>query len=436
MHDGSSIELGQLGYLEDENGNEVGLPADSPWRFDLRKYCEVVAYHEDPAEVVSPTIVNAYAANAKAVNEEDKRYHNRRKSLIEPETLKRWIDLGYRDDLGRDVVIFDTGFDWSMDTSAIYAAGHIPGAHHVQPTTFYANRSEGTIGFGAGVLEGAAMDAFIQPYGIDENTAVVFTGNHVWGTVRAYWTFRYWGFSQEQLFVLNGRANGGTSVWTDAGYSLQTAAPPMPIASTFSVSEWPGNMDTVRATTQEFMMVVTGDVPFSLVADARSEEEWNVDVIAPDTNIFGFRVKDSVWYTWGNALEGGEDGDHVFRSAAELVEDLDDAGITSDVVPYTFCQGGGRAAVLFFVFEEILGRPSKMHDGSSMELGQMGHLNDGMGADLGLPEDSPWRFDTDTYCDEILYSDPADVVPVVVIDAYAGAAVGVNETDKAYYTGD
>ena len=68
-------------------------------------------------------------------------------------------------------------------------------------------------------------------------------------------------------------------VWDkDAGYELQTEVPPDPSPSTFSVSECPGNMDAVRASTEEFFKAAEGAIPNAVVVDARPVEDWNADV--------------------------------------------------------------------------------------------------------------------------------------------------------------
>jgi len=434
IHDGSSRELGQLGHMTDDEGNAIGLPEDSPWRFDLRRYCDVIAYN-DPSAVIPPVVVDAYADRADAVNTQDSLYHERVSSLLSADRLKNWIDDGYVDDFGRDVVVLDTGFDWDFDTRLDYESGHIPGAHYVDPLAFYEMvdlRMDGPILAPGMVPDGEKMDAFVQGYGIDENTVVVFTGNHVWGPVRAYWAFRYWGFAQDQLFVLDGRASGEQSVWTAAGYELETEEPAAPEPSDFSVGELEGNMDLVRATTQEFFMAAEGSVPGAAIIDARSEDEWEADVAAPVTNAFAFRVKGSVWYNWAEVLEDGEDGNHVFEPAAAISAELEALGVDRAASIYSFCQAGGRAAVIFFVCDGILGRPVKIHDGSSMELGQLAHLEDGSGADLCLPEDSPWRFDLGKYCEIIRYTSPISVIPPIVIDPYAESAGLVNYLDALY----
>lgn len=364
----------------------------------------------------------------------------KRTSLLSPETLNAWIENGYQDDFGRKVVILDTGFDWSLDNRSAYEAGHIPGAHYISPVAFYNGgnlRSDGPVLIPFMVTDGPSMDELLQSLGIERQTVVVFTGNHIWGSARAYWVFRYWGFSRHQLYILDGMANGPFSVWEEAGFELQTIEPVAPQPSTFSVSELCGNMDNSRASTQEFFEVSSGADPDRRVIDARSEGEYNGLLIPPpsgsvNTDVFGFRVKDSIWYNWANALIDGESGDHRFKSAEALAGELAQIGISPETLPYAFCYAGGRGAVLYFVFDGILRRPAKLHDGSSMELGQLGYLEDTLGNPLALPADSPWRFDQEIYLDIIHYNAAENVLPPLVLDPYAPRADLINETDKAY----
>lgn len=72
-YDGSSIEMGQLANWPDNTSTEI-LPADSPWRADLYDYMERITYN-NPLNVVGPVVVDAYAPNANAINEEDKLYY-------------------------------------------------------------------------------------------------------------------------------------------------------------------------------------------------------------------------------------------------------------------------------------------------------------------------------------------------------------------------
>lgn len=378
--------------------------------------------------------------------------HANVKQLLSPHELKAWIDNGYLTNNNRKVVILDTGWDWSnpptCDQLAFYESGHIPGAYYVPGSMLYGGnfglpRTDGPINVQGLVPNGPLMDVIIQSLGIDKDTVIVFTGSEVWNTTRAYWVFRYWGFSRNQLFILNGEANGydtfqssplWRSVWEDAGYELETQEPELPEPSTFSVSEFKGNMDKVRASTEEFFMVAEGAIPNAVVFDSRAQYDWNAIIPIPgwnDTHVFAFRVKNSIWVNQAEFFVENANGTHVFKSKVNIIKMLKDRD--KNILryrPYSFCLGGGWATVCFFAYDAILKRPAKIHDGSLLELGQLGFLQD-----LALPEDSPWRFDTSRYCSIIHYNDPLNVIPPDIVDAYAPSANLVNEEDQDYYVG-
>jgi 3-mercaptopyruvate sulfurtransferase SseA len=229
-------------------------------------------------------------------------------SLLSPQQLKGWIDNGYKDERGYKVVILDTSYPPTARTD--YLAGHIPGAFYVD----YANelvktRSDGPMMVSLMVNNGPQMDALVQKFGIDKNSVVVFTGHHMYWMTRAYWTFRYWGFPQDRLFVLNGKATTAKSVWTAAGYALDTVEPPLPAPSTFSVSSLTGNMDAVRAPLEEMLKIAQGIVPNTIIEDTRAESEWTATVTPTFARAFEYRFNNSVWRPWELELAGTNVGD-------------------------------------------------------------------------------------------------------------------------------
>lgn len=260
-------------------------------------------------------------------------------SLLSPEQLKIFIDNGYkvgnyqrsedRGLRGNKVVILNVS-----PGRIAYDAGHIPGAHFVSiMTDLHQTRTDGPIMVNLMVADGPQMDAHIQKYGIDDKTTVVFTTNNILWAVRAYWTYRYWGFPQDHLFVLDGKGTTADSVWTAAGYTLETEEPPLPSPSNFSVSSWPSNVDEVRASLEEFLDVAAGNVPDSIVIDVRGPNEWNA--LPPATRAFEFRVKNSIWREW-NTQELVGDGSHKLRPIADIQAELEAAGATRDKTAYPF----------------------------------------------------------------------------------------------------
>jgi 3-mercaptopyruvate sulfurtransferase SseA len=258
-------------------------------------------------------------------------------SLLSPSTLKTWIDNGYVDDRGNKVVILDTSFGGSARSD--YDAGHIPGAHYVDfASELLKTRSDGPIEVALMVADGPQFDAHIQKYGIDDSTTVVFTGHHIFWTTRAYWTYRYWGFPQDHLFVLDGKATTANSVWTAAGYALETTEPALPAPSSFSVAAFAGNQDAVRAPLEEFLSVASGGVANAKIVDTRAAAEWNAD--PPATRAFEFRAKNSIWREWSEELVGADytektTGSHVLRPIEDITAELEAAGLNANTTIYT-----------------------------------------------------------------------------------------------------
>jgi thiosulfate/3-mercaptopyruvate sulfurtransferase len=229
-------------------------------------------------------------------------------SLLSPQQLKSWIDNGYKDERGYKVVVLDTSFGPTARSD--YDSGHIPGAFYVDfANELVKTRSDGPMMVSLMAPDGPQMDALVQKFGIDNNSVVVFTGHHMYWMTRSYWTFRYWGFPQNRLFVLNGKATTANSVWAAAGYTLQTTQPPLPTPSTFSVSSLTGNMDSVRAPLEEMLKIAQGLVPNTIIEDTRAESEWNAVVTPTFARAFEYRWNNSIFRPWELELAGTNVGD-------------------------------------------------------------------------------------------------------------------------------
>lgn len=178
-------------------------------------------------------------------------------ALIEAETLKSYIDNGYVTPDGKKVLILFA----SDNSSTINGIGKsIAGAYPLPVNeVFFGSRSDGPVVDGAMVVDGAGMDKVIREYGIDANTLIVITGNKYTKdgngqfVARAFWTFKYWGFSNKQVKVLNGldfyfQQYLNTNFSTEFDKYYTTFRYGMPQPSTFSVKELPGQqMDSYRA---------------------------------------------------------------------------------------------------------------------------------------------------------------------------------------------
>jgi 3-mercaptopyruvate sulfurtransferase SseA len=189
-------------------------------------------------------------------------------TLIEPETLKAWMDAGIVNGTGFDrVVILD------VTSQATYSAGHIPGAQLANSNDINQIRQEGPAVDVNMNADGPHMDAFIQKYGIDKNTTIVFTtggtpgASTVLSATRAYWIFRYWGFPKEKLKLLD-----GVNFSYAAAYGLTTVVPPAPVPSTYSVKKNARLRTDLRASLLDMINVAEGRVANAVPIDMRSSD--------------------------------------------------------------------------------------------------------------------------------------------------------------------
>jgi thiosulfate/3-mercaptopyruvate sulfurtransferase len=188
-------------------------------------------------------------------------------TLIDPATLKTWIDSGIVNSTGFDrVVILD------VTSLGTYTAGHIPGAQFVNSGDINQMRQEGPAVDVNMNIDGPHMDALIQKYGIDQNTTIVFTSggstpsaSSALNATRAYWEFRYWGFTKEKLKLLDGI----NFSWA-ATYGLTQDIPPSPVPSTYSVKNNVALRTDLRASLNDMINVAEGRVANGVPIDMRS----------------------------------------------------------------------------------------------------------------------------------------------------------------------
>ena len=195
-------------------------------------------------------------------------------TLIEPATLKSWMDSGIVNGTGYDkVIVLDV-----VSSLATYTAGHIPGAQFLNQNDIYQIRQEGPATDVNMVPDGQHMDALVQKYGIDKNTTIVFSGGGsgapnsgaVIQVTRAFWTFRYWGFPKEKLKLLNGL----DFAWK-AAYGLIGGDPPTPTPSKYSVRNNASLRTDLRASLGDMINVAEGKVANAVAVDMRTNKTTN-----------------------------------------------------------------------------------------------------------------------------------------------------------------
>ena len=175
-----------------------------------------------------------------------------RSALIDAETLKSYIDAGYVTPDGKKVLILHIAAQ-----NGTLPATTIKGAYGVASDSYVMEaRSDGPVTDSAMVASGAKMDSFLRAYGIDMNTLVVLTAKSLKNTentteshsqmlARAFWTFKYWGFSNNNVKILDGADSYFATLYPTMMESFRYG---MPKPSTFSVKDLPGQqMDKYRA---------------------------------------------------------------------------------------------------------------------------------------------------------------------------------------------
>lgn len=229
--------------------------------------------------------------------------------LVSPEWLNTQINARTL-----NLVILDLG-DWSD-----YRGGHIPGAVH----SYWQETIERDDDFFGVVLNQKERDGeeptqikridWLKRYGI-ANDSVVVAYDHGDGrrAARVIWFLRFLGFPAGAVL------EGGSSAWSDAGYSVEKGE-----SSPRSLSADP----TVNPRTGFY--VVTSQLqdaiadPQTVLVDIRSESERR-DTIDDQFDL-GV-IPGSIWAPWTDFLA---DDRGRFKSAPETLARLTDLGVSAD----------------------------------------------------------------------------------------------------------
>jgi len=340
--------------------------------------------------------------------------------MISATTLNSWVKNGY----GTDAIGYSKMVILDVDTAAGYAAGHIPGAYHLDTNSdLHAERSNGVSYTASQVPPAATMNALIQRTGIDKQTVVVLVGNgNLMNVGRAYFNFRYWGFPKERLRVLNGTKN---ATYRDgAGFTLSNTPTLMPTPSTYSVADLRANT-SVRASLQEMLQVAEDNNPLTVIIDARTEGEFNGTDIRSQV-AFGGHIKGAVLQDWATLIDPSNPT--ALRSRTELKTMMEAAGASPETTAYSYCQTSWRATATFLALDAILGWPAKIYDGAWLQWGMMARNDLNYGG--ALAPDSPWRTDRTDRSGKIVYNNRI-ISPESDVDSFAPAANLINEEDKA-----
>jgi thiosulfate/3-mercaptopyruvate sulfurtransferase len=232
-----------------------------------------------------------------------------------------------------------------------YAAGHLPGAVHVDVGDEMTNPLDSTRGQ---IMTQDALSELFSRLGISpENTVVLYDANNNLQAARAYWVLKY--YQHDDVRILD----GGTKSWEAAGNAL--VADEVAVSPTEYVAKEP---DLAIRTTTDYVLEKLDDENV-VMCDTRNPEEFaGTDVRAAR----GGHVPGAINIDWVYNVD--EDG--TFKSAQELYDLYTKAGFVPDKEIITYCQTGVRGAHTWFVLRELLGYPNvRNYDGSWEEYGNL-----------------------------------------------------------------
>lgn len=206
-----------------------------------------------------------------------------------------------------------------------YAAGHVPGAVWVDAAAW-------SKAFTAGQDRKDWLPR-LQQLGIKPASAVVVYGDDYRDAARIWWILRYWGIQDARLL------NGGWAGWQAANGTVTKDTPKIEPAGDFELEA-----QRQRYASRENVLQVLKSKDAQII-DARSEGEH---CGTTQTAKRGGHVPGAKQLEWAQLIDMKS---QRFKGPEELTRLFKDAGIDPEQPAVTYCQSGGRAAVMAFALE-------------------------------------------------------------------------------------
>lgn len=207
-----------------------------------------------------------------------------------------------------------------------YDAGHVPGA-------FWVDHAAWAKAFGDG-QDVSGWEKRIGALGIDSETrVVVYDDNHAKDASRIWWILRYWGVQDVRLL------HGGWHGWISGKHPLEKKVS-RPTATRFVA-----RLQKQRLSTKD-QLLQSLDKEKLQVVDTRSSGEYcGTD---PLKNKRAGAIPGAKHLEWSDLLDKKT---HRFKGSAVLRQLFENADIHLERPTATYCQSGGRAAVMAFALE-------------------------------------------------------------------------------------
>jgi thiosulfate/3-mercaptopyruvate sulfurtransferase len=245
----------------------------------------------------------------------------------------------------------------------VYERGHIPGAVNFVWHTDFVDTVQRDI------VSAERFQELARTAGINDDTTVVLYGdNNNWFAAWGAWIFNVYGVEDVRLL------DGGRVKWDADGRALSTDTAEYE-AGTVTVSA--ANTE-LRARLGDVLSIVEGETPGTLL-DIRGAAEFNGEIFAPEgvqeLAVRAGHIPGAINVPWGQNVN--EDG--TFKSVAELQALYGGLGVDGTTPLVTYCRIGERAALTWFVLNQILGYETALYDGSWTEYGNA----------VGVPIENP-----------------------------------------------
>ncbi len=280
-----------------------------------------------------PVLCLGLLALAPAADEPKPAAYPRPELLIEASELKR-------PETARQFRILD------VRTPEKYRAGHIPRSSPVSAAQW--NKA-----FTAGPDRKQWQDT-LGRLGIDANTRVVVYGEDLREVARVWWILRYWGVKDARLL------NGGWAAWQAAGGETARGEEKEPAFKPIDRPELKPQPGRLATRDNVLDLIKKGQ---EQIIDSRSPAEFSGDRKMAKR---GGTIPGSVHLEWSDLIDRKT---QRFKRAEELTKLFKEAGIDPDKPATTFCQSGGRAAVMAFGLELMGGKGVRNYYRSWAEWG-------------------------------------------------------------------
>ncbi|MEU6645417.1 sulfurtransferase [Saccharomonospora sp. NPDC046836] len=239
------------------------------------------------------------------------------------------------------------------DTTA-YDGGHIRGAVKID----WKNELQDPVR--RDFVDKAGFEALLSAKGVgNDDLVILYGGNNNWFAAYAYWYFKLYGHDKVKLI------DGGRKKWELDGRELTTEEPKREHTG-YTAKE----QDlSVRAFRDE----VVAAIDTKNLIDVRSPDEFSGKLLAPahlpqESAQRAGHIPSAVNVPWSKAAN--EDG--TFKSADELAELYNEAGLDTSKPTIAYCRIGERSSHTWFALRELIGLEDvKNYDGSWTEYGSL-----------------------------------------------------------------